>query len=476
MMGPGISILFRVFQNKSGMRKFKLLFGGLVCVVLVRAQAPSFLGTKTPYVAPVASYTSPPAGFRAVFVNYVGRHGSRFMTKPGADVEALRLLETAGKAGGLTKTGWRLKGMVKRLCDLEKGQYENITLLGAEEQQAIGQRLLNRYPSVFTGKGMDVVVTYKVRTQQSADAFLRAFSGYRGQRYFSKQPDSLDAVLRFYDLSPAYQRYKKSTILKVAFDSLDRDRRTGAAAAAVCERVFVAGFRSRLTAAEELRFAGNLYDLYSVLFSLPGEVRAAGLPKDSVNVGIAFGEEELAWEDFVSGAQDFLEKGPGRDPLGIQVKVAAPLLVDFVRTTDRVVSGGATVAGHSGVGKDGDKAEPVRDAVLRFTHAEAISPFATLLGIPEASVSAAGIYNYHEHWQADKIIPLSANIQWIIYSDGRDWLVKVLLNEREVELPLKRVGGAFYRWEDLREYCLGRLRMAGIGMSVDMLYYLKELR
>ena len=445
-----------------------------MCVMMAKAQPPLYLGTKTPYVVREQNLSQPPAGFHPVFVNYVGRHGARFMTKPGADVEALRLLEAAGKAGGLTKVGLRLKGVVKRLYDLEKGQYENITLLGAEEQQAIGQRLLNRFPSVFTGKGMDVVVTYKVRTQQSADAFLRAFSGYKGQRYFSKQPDSLDAVLRFYDLSPAYQRYKKSTILKAAFDSLDRDRRTGAAAAAVCERVFVAGFRSRLTAAEELRFAGNLYDLYSVLFSLPGEVRAAGLPKDSVNVGIVFGEEELAWEDFVSGAQDFLEKGPGRDPLGIQVKVAAPLLVDFVRTTDRVVSGGAE---HSGMGKDGDRAEPVRDAVLRFTHAEAISPFATLLGIPEASVPAAGIYNYRGHWRADQIIPLSANIQWVIYSNGRDWLVKVLLNEREVTLPLKSVGGgSFYRWEELREYCLGRLRMAGSGMSMHMLDYLKELR
>ena len=400
------------------MRKFNLFFGIILLGVAAMAQGPLYLGTKTPYPAPTGGYTSPPAGFQPVFINYVGRHGARFMTKAGPDLEALRLLDAAEGRQGLTKVGLRVRRMVRRLCEIEKGQYENITLLGAEEQQAIGQRMLSRYPTVFTGKGLDVVVTYKVRTQQSADAFLKAFAGYKGQRRFSKLADSLDAVLRFYDLSPAYQRYKKSEGLKTALDSLDRDRRTGETAAAVCERVFTPGFRSGLKSAEELRFAGNLYDLYSVQFSLVRET------KDSVDLGIAFGAPQLAWEDFVSGAQDFLEKGPGRDPLGIQVKVAAPLLVDFVRRMDEII-----------------KNKNI-DAVLRFTHAEAISPFATLMGISEASVPASDIYDYSKHWRVGDIIPLSANVQWIVYSNGKEYLVKVLLNEREVSLPLRGSG----RW------------------------------
>ncbi|MBS1664453.1 MAG: hypothetical protein JST68_25635 [Bacteroidetes bacterium] len=449
------------------MRKFSFFLIAFLPGLLACGQAPGYLGTKTPYVAPGVSYTPPPAGFKPVFVNYVGRHGARYMTKAGADVDALRLLEDADKAQGLTETGRKIEGMVRKLCAVEKGQYENITLLGAEEQEAIGGRMMSQYKPAFTGRGLDVVVTYKVRTQQSADAFLKGFGGYKGQRRFSKSPDSLDAVLRFYDLSPGYQQYKKSAGLKKSFDSLDRDRRTFAVAAAVCERVFTEGFRSGLKTEEELKFVANLYDLYSVQFSLVRET------KDGVDLGIAFGKEELGWADYASGAQDFLEKGPGRDPLGIQVKVAAPLLADFIRTTDGMV-------GRRLMGKGDERAGEAADAVLRFTHAEAISPFATLLGIPEASVPAAGIYNYHEHWQAERVIPLSANIQWIVYSNGKDYLVKILLNEREVRLPKLGVfaagDGVYYRWEDLRAYCLGRLKMVGAQVDGDQLEYLRKLR
>ncbi|MBS1604661.1 MAG: hypothetical protein JST42_18490 [Bacteroidetes bacterium] len=431
------------------MRKFRLLIGLLVWEV-VQAQGPQYLGTKTPYRAPAGEYAAAPQGYRPVFVNYVGRHGARYLTKAGPDVETLRLLEAADKKHGLTGVGSHVLSMVRVLYEVEKGQYENITRLGAEEQEGIGRRMLTHYPGVFSGRGLDVAVTYKVRTQQSADAFLRAFGAYKGQRRMTRKPDSLDAVLRFYDLSPGYAKYKKSELLRAVFDSLDRDHRTGEAAEAVCERVFSPAFCAKMKAGEKVRFFGDIYDLYSLQYSVAREI------PQSVDLGIVFGKDELAWEDFVSGAQDFLEKGPGRDPLGIQAKVAAPLLADFVQTTDEACSGG-------------------RDAVLRFTHAEAISPFATLLGIPEASVPAAGIYDYERHWQAARIIPLSSNVQWIVYSNGKAYLVKILLNEREVSLPLRSVGGTYYRWEDLRRYCIQRLRAVGADVHGDMLGYLRTL-
>jgi multiple inositol-polyphosphate phosphatase/2,3-bisphosphoglycerate 3-phosphatase len=459
-----------------GERKFKwiLLVAGVAWVQRPAVAPPPFLGTKTPYAAPVFEYTPAPAGFRPVFINYAGRHGARFLTKAGSDLSALQVLDQAAEKQGLTPLGQRIHGAVKRLCLIEKGQYENITLLGAAEQRAIGQRLFDRYPSAFAGKGLDVNVTFKQRTRQSADAFLQGFGGYRGATRFSRSPDSLDAVLRFYDLSPAYLKYKKGVALKRGVDSVDGDARTASSAAAICGRLFTAAFLRDRSSADALAFSDALYDLYSVQFSLPLEVKERGWAPDSVDVSPAFGREDLAWADFRNGAADFLEKGPGRDALGIQVKVAAPLLVDFIKTTDAAVgAGGSGVT--AGSGMDGSGAIGGRDAVLRFTHAEAISPFACLLGIPEASVPAAAIARYHDHWQAERIIPLSANVQWIIYNSGREYKVKILLNEREVVLPALG-GGPYYSWDSLRAYCLGRLKAVEAGLQGDMISWLKELK
>src|SRR5882757_5085490 len=103
----------------------------------IRAEGPLFLGTKTPYKAPGGSYTPPPAGYAPVFINYVGRHGARFMTKAGADLRVWEVLQAADKSNSLTPKGREIKAMTERLLAIEKDKYEQITLLGREEQTAI---------------------------------------------------------------------------------------------------------------------------------------------------------------------------------------------------------------------------------------------------------------------------------------------------------------------------------------------------
>ncbi len=428
------------------------------------------VGTKTPYKAPGGSYTPPPAGYAPVFINYVGRHGARFMTKAGADLRVREVLQAAEKNNSLTSKGKQVKAMVERLLAVEKDKYEQITLLGKEEQEAIGERMLYNYERVFRGKGLEIVTTYKLRTQQSAEAFLRGLAKVPGKRQYEKAVDSLDAVLRFYDLSPAYLRYKKSVVLRRSLDSLDSDKRTKEAADHICGSLFTTGSAGL----DAVSFADNLYDLYSVQFSLPGEMQEKGYTKDSVDLGITFGRKDLEWLDFRSGAQDFLEKGPGFDPLGIQVKVAAPLLVDFITSTDKV-TGHSGTGGVAGASSGADVLPDVPDAILRFTHAEAISPFAALLGIPQASTPARSIYGYQAGWRAESVIPLSANIQWILYSNGKDWLVKVLLNERESALPVGTKSYPYYRWEDVKQYYIKKLASIHVGLRDDMQAYLKKL-
>src|SRR4051794_26220802 len=171
----------------------------LLCFFVTGMAYAQPLGTKTPYMPPRLKHTPPPAGYQPVFVDHVGRHGARFLTKAGADQEVLRVLGDAEKQHALTPMGQQVKTIAKRLQAAGKGNYERITLLGGEEQLALGKRMYEMYASAFKGRGLEVVTTWKLRTQQSAEAFLKGLAGYSGPRKYERAPDSTDTTLRFYD-------------------------------------------------------------------------------------------------------------------------------------------------------------------------------------------------------------------------------------------------------------------------------------
>jgi hypothetical protein len=431
---------------------------------------PSFFGTKTPYQPRQKKYTAPPAGYVPVFINYVGRHGARFMTKPGGDADVLNLLLMARGKNALTDTGKILLRSAQAFMKIEKGNYENITLSGAAEQQGIGARLYETYRPVFRGNGMDVMTTAKIRTQQSAKAFLQGIKNDPAEQIHWYKGDSLDDILRFYDISPAYQQYKKSAALQQRLDSFENDERLKKIAGFIAARVFSSSFAGQLSSGISLpdknggkemntvSFIKDLYDLYAVQQDIQGEIAQARIPKEAIRFGVVFRERDLVFLNLINNASDFFEKGPAADAQGIQVTIAAPLLLDFLNTINHKIE---------------NPASP--DLKLRFSHAETISPFATLLGIPEASVSSNSIYTYNKKWKAADIIPMSANIQWILYSNGKDYLVKTLLNEKEVALPVQTSNFPYYSWSQVKDYYLQKLASLHAGPEQDMHQYLLEV-
>jgi hypothetical protein len=72
-------------------------------------------------------------------------------------------------------------------------------------------------------------------------------------------------------------------------------------------------------------------------------------------------------------------------------KIAIPLLADFIKTTDEYIRTKAI------------------SARLRFTHAEAIAPYAA-----GASTATNNVNEINKLRNAGDVIQLSANIQWIL--------------------------------------------------------------
>jgi multiple inositol-polyphosphate phosphatase / 2,3-bisphosphoglycerate 3-phosphatase len=445
---------------------------------IVNAQStdtpPVPLGTKTCYQPAQKAFTAAPAGYKPVFLNYVGRHGARFLTKPEGDVQLYEVLEMADSRNALTARGQLLRQMVKHFLEIEKNNYGNITQVGAGEQKGIAGRMFEYNKSVFLGRGIEVTMTEEVRTEQSAKAFLTGLgkASHENKMTIRKIPDSLNDKLRFYDICPGYLVYKKSPEVMAILDSLKMDPRTSDISVRLANEVFSPDFAADLLGgkikikSKQNQFIAfqpewlteDLYSLYSIHFSMQMEMKERNLTDADLDFGSYFDYISLRWINFKSAAADFLLKGPGTDSLGVQVINSAPLLVDFIKTTDSAIG-------------DPDRL----DARLRFAHAETISPLAALMNIEMASTPSESIFNFDKVWNNSEIIPLSANIQWILYSNGRDYLVKFLLNEKEVSVPVETANFPYYRWENVRNYYLQKLKKLQVSLAADTHRYLLQL-
>jgi hypothetical protein len=119
------------------------------------------------------------------------------------------------------------------------------------------------------------------------------------------------------------------------------------------------------------------------------------------------------------------------------------LLTNIIQTADTCVALGKT------------------QATMRFGHEVCVMPLACLMELGNCNVSVENLDELDKYWQNYKIFPMGCNIQLIFYKPAKgqgDILVKALLNEREMTLPVKATDTPYYyKWADLRKYWTEKL-------------------
>ncbi len=415
-----------------------------------------YLGTKTLYAAPEQKSTALPGGYTPVFINHIGRHGARHLTKEVKKTSAWLLLLKADSAGALTKTGQGLKQMVLALDKVETDHIESISAEGKAELKAIGERMQLANSNLF-GQSLkiNIGITNKKRTKQSASAFL---TGFKAKSTISKYIDDTD--LRFYDLAPAYLEFEQQGPWIPLFDALQKEERFEQLSKELAGKIFTADFTAQLSAKQLKKMTTEIYGFASIVYSLQAEIEEAGLKTSDLNFRSLFSCDELERLGKIDDASDFFKKGPGMDVNGIQVRIAVPLLINFITTTDEFITTGKY------------------DLQLRFAHAETVSPFAALLGISSADQATQDYKMISSKWKAASVAPLSANIQWILYkkANSTDYLVKVLLNEKDVHISgLETKTFPYYNYRELKNLYLTKLKIWGVKLNDDMSLYLKEI-
>lgn len=401
-----------------------------------------FLGSKTLYQWQQQQYTPAPKGYLPVFINHVGRHGSRHLTKEVNTTYIYQLLLKADSLDGLTADGKLLKEKVLRLEKVEKKNVKSISYQGKVEQKGLADRMYANYANVFkqTKPVLHIDYTKEIRTLQTSDAFTEELKTKIKEPSITRQIN--DTTLRFYDLSPAYLDFKETGNWMQPLQQLKASLHYPELARQIAQRFFTPAFFTTLHKTEQDKFTSELFGFITIFFSIQQEITEAGYTTSDVDMQSFITCPQLAILGKVNDAEDFLVKGPGMDANGIQVTIACPLLVDFIQTTDAYIQ---TKAIH---------------VQLRFTHAEAIAPYAAFMGIANASKAAENIHDIPLVWSAGQIIELSSNIQWILYKQTgtENYLVKFLLNEKEVPITgLATKTFPYYQWADVRAFYMAKM-------------------
>ena len=100
-------------------------------------------------------------------------------------------------------------------------------------------------------------------------------------------------------------------------------------------------------------------------------------------------------------------------------------------------------------------------ATLRFGHETMVMPLTCLLNLNGYGNAMDPMEAENNGWINYKIFPMAANVQFVFYRNNpqdKDVWVKVLLNEEEATLPLEATNGPYYRWNDVREYYLNKIK------------------
>jgi len=420
-----------------------------------------FLGSKTLYKGE-SHQTNAPPGFLPVFINHVGRHGARHVTSEINSSAIYKLLLKADSSNGLTTNGHQLKAKVVLLDKVEKNYIKSISDEGKKEQAGLANRMYENNRNVFEQPASVVHVDYtkEVRTLQSSDAFLGALRAEVKNLLVKQQLN--DTTLRFYDLAPAYLAFKKNGGWIKRLQQLKEQLNYQELTNTISKRFFKPDWLDKLTEEDREDFVSGLFGFITIVFSIQKEIADAGYTGADLDMQSFLTCKELLVSSGIDNAEDFLQKGPATSIDGIQVAIAAPLLADFIQTTDNFIRTRSIQAN------------------LRFSHAETIAPFAALLSFKTASEPVQNTAAISQSWQAANVIPLSANIQWVLYQktgSKDDFLIKFLLNEKEMMvtgLPAKTF--PYYKWNEVRAFYLHKLEALHLLPGQNYFDYLKQLK
>ncbi len=376
--------------------------------------------------------TPAPEGYVPFHIEHYGRHGSRWLLKDDKYDKPVEYLEKADKYGKLTPRGKQLLEQLRVIQAASKGRVGELTPLGHRQHRDIARRMTENFPEIFVpGTHVDAKSTVVIRCILSMANEVAEL-----QRICPELIVTCDA--------------SRTTQKILAYNSTDTVAKKLAADAEHYTKEYAANHSDHSAFISKVfndnQFVADSLDekkVFEGVFDIAVNTQSHDDQPDLYDL---FTAEELHNEWLINNVDWYLTSGntsltKNRTPYNQRV-----LLRNIIESADTAM------------------VSPRISANLRFGHESIVLPLTILMELDSTAVDTADLDGLASCWRNYEIFPMGSNIQMIFYrpagnaaNNPDEVLVKVMLNEKEVSLPVTPVSGPYYRWNDLRALYMDKL-------------------
>jgi len=378
-------------------------------------------GSLTPYRVP-EKMSEVPDSLTPVFINHIGRHGSRYPAGSSNTMQLISLLNRADSLGTITPLGKRLLSIAENVAEISHNRWGALDSLGMEEQRGIAARMYAKFPSVFSdGAVVNAISSYSPRSMMSMFCFLHQLARHNSDiSVITSSGRQNSPLMRPFDVDSTYTEWRKTEVWAEPYDSyLDMTAPVSALKRVLGERFPMKdGHTARQWALLE----------YYLIAGLPAMGYDDVKPLDFFTSH----EYNALWSCF--NLRQYLTRCSSTLS-SVPAEIASALVTDIIGTTDDFIAG-----------KSNDAAR------LRFGHAETLMPLLSLMRLQGCYYMTNYFDTVGLHWRDFHVVPMAANLQMILFrSASGKYYLRTDLNENPVPL-IPGNSNLYVPWKDAREY------------------------
>ncbi len=370
--------------------------------------------------------TPSPEGYEPYYMSHYGRHGSRWLIGKTSYTSVTDPLQKAHQQGKLTSQGEELLQQMEAFLPTTIQRLGDLSTVGERQHHNIAKRMVQNFPEIFKSPNVpiDARSTVVIRCILSMTAECEELA-------------AANPTARIHnDASESLQYYLNADRdgLVKSMGRKGRELRKNINANIQTQRLMQVLFNDQQWVADSINAGSLMHNLFEVVTNMQSH---DGTP----DLYPLFTEEEIYELWRIRNIGWYIDYGASPMTEGIMPFNQRYLLRNIIETTDTVTQTQAT---------------------LRFGHEVCVLPLACLLELGNCGLQVADTSMLDQQWRNYHIFPMGCNIQLVFYRpttapSSSPILVKALLNEREMSLPIPTNQYPYYNWADLRQYYLDKL-------------------